>query len=285
MFGPVLSSYFVFNTTTGTGVTTRARAKSKASHSKKKARGEPQAKRSQASHSKKKAKGTSKKKSRSPSPTKKTHSHTPPTKKKTRTPRPPLPGPEDDFNVLNKPNRRKLKRVLQSLCQKQSILFTTREDWPSVKGFYVLVNEMRPNQGGANPKDESRKRQNPQIIVLGGKEDGPIFFDTLNPTDVSDLTYCHTVDDFFKTLMEDGDPANDEDGSKSKAGKTTTAEKEVRELNERVRELEDKLEESERLKSKILSKLEKAKEKKVKYLDIARRLYGELEDMKASKKK
>jgi hypothetical protein len=84
------------------------------------------------------------------------------------------------------------------------------EDGPVPKGFYVLANPWRPNEGGANTKGESRIRKEPQLLVLGDTaEDELAFKNTVAPENTS-YKYFHDPSEFVKHLMEDGDP---EDGN------------------------------------------------------------------------
>ena len=112
--------------------------------------------------------------------------------------------------IFNKPNRRKLKRLLSHLHTKTKSLLNSN----GVEGYYVLVNKIRPNEGGANAEEESRFRDITQVIVLGSSPEAKTTFcANMNPrtTDHAKMYYASDVPAFMKRLMKDSDPANDDD--------------------------------------------------------------------------
>jgi hypothetical protein len=113
---------------------------------------------------------------------------------------------------FNKPNRRKIQRMLKSMQKVERAVYPVGGDRPSPKGFYVLSNPWRPNEGGANLKGESYICKEPQLLVLGNSAEDEMFIQNYVCPENASHMYFHDPDKLVKALMKDSDP---EDGNKA----------------------------------------------------------------------
>jgi hypothetical protein len=73
--------------------------------------------------------------------------------------------------LLNQQNREKIERFLQSMQSRHMGLFAGEASWPRIRGYYVLINECKPNISGTEPKAKDKHREKPQLVVFSLSND------------------------------------------------------------------------------------------------------------------
>lgn len=138
---------------------------------------------------------------------------------------------------FNKPNRRKVERLLVSMKKMENAVYPVAEGHPDPKGFYVLVNPWRPNESGANAKGESRIRNQPQVLVLGDTANDEELFHAVGS---SSFNFVITPKEFTNQLMQDedlGDVSSAKPSYESLVSKVAQLKQEKKMLKQRGREI------------------------------------------------